>query len=352
MVGVNKSEKTLKKRLIIKRKIIKHKLNLLKQGEFLHESALDPITRHLKNIENQIATNKDLETEKPNQAVKEEKKALKDITPPLPPPPTSSFTKNEDEDVFISEGDEDKTEKYQIDEDDVSLVQELLSSSSPSPSTSTTQQRRDSDYTDVVVNDYLDQYKWLPKKYISEMLRDTEDLFDSKYGIRFDNEIESFHIGDTRVFIDDNDIIFNNKRYKGTIGLYELLFKKAPANYTKEDLESYREMLLKSNAYRRYYKANQQVDGSRLPKYKYIISPLISNLRKPLSSSSPRGKLSGKGLSKEVNNNKVDYTYWDNPNELVERLRLLIASQQAGNTGHRNEIVSIIEELREANIIE
>jgi hypothetical protein len=35
----------------------------------------------------------------------------------------------------------------------------------------------------------------------------------------------------------------------------------------------------------------------------------------------------------------------------VERLKLLCASKQAGNTGVDNEIISIIEELREENII-
>jgi hypothetical protein len=55
---------------------------------------------------------------------------------------------------------------------------------------------------------------------------------------------------------------------------------------------------------------------------------------------------------KEVNKNAIDLIYWDDPNELVERLHLLIASQAAGNFNHRNEIISIIEELREANIIE
>jgi hypothetical protein len=59
-----------------------------------------------------------------------------------------------------------------------------------------------------------------------------------------------------------------------------------------------------------------------------------------------------KVLSKEVNKNAIDLIYWDDPNELVERLHLLIASQAAGNFNHRNEIISIIEELREANIIE
>ena len=48
---------------------------------------------------------------------------------------------------------------------------------------------------------------------------------------------------------------------------------------------------------------------------------------------------------------KIDYVHWDDPNELVQRLRLLIASQRVGNNRHTNEIVSIVKELREADII-
>lgn len=44
--------------------------------------------------------------------------------------------------------------------------------------------------------------------------------------------------------------------------------------------------------------------------------------------------------------------YWNDPNELVNRLRLLVASTSAGHTSHNNEITALIEELREANIIE
>lgn len=43
--------------------------------------------------------------------------------------------------------------------------------------------------------------------------------------------------------------------------------------------------------------------------------------------------------------------YWDDPNELVERLRLLVSSASAGHTGHSNEMLAIVEELREANIV-
>jgi len=46
-----------------------------------------------------------------------------------------------------------------------------------------------------------------------------------------------------------------------------------------------------------------------------------------------------------------NYVYWDNVNELVEILQLLMASRAAANNNHTNEILSIIEELREAKII-
>jgi len=49
---------------------------------------------------------------------------------------------------------------------------------------------------------------------------------------------------------------------------------------------------------------------------------------------------------------KMDYVYWDDPNKLVDRLQLLAASYQAGNKSHTNKIMSILEELREADLIE
>lgn len=58
----------------------------------------------------------------------------------------------------------------------------------------------------------------------------------------------------------------------------------------------------------------------------------------------------GSGLM-EYRNIGKEYVYWDDPNELVERLKLLMASQNAGHTGHLNEINSIIEEMWERRII-
>ena len=64
---------------------------------------------------------------------------------------------------------------------------------------------------------------------------------------------------------------------------------------------------------------------------------------------------SGSGLPKFMIARQTEYPldlrYWDDPNELVDRLRLLIAERSAGNNNHDNEIHAIVEELRESKII-
>lgn len=81
---------------------------------------------------------------------------------------------------------------------------------------------------------------------------------------------------------------------------------------------------------------------------------------RPKGSTTKRGK--GYGIN--MNSRAVDfdfipysasdrivYEYFDDPNELCERLRLLVSSRMAGNTNHMQEINSIIEELRELGCI-
>lgn len=106
--------------------------------------------------------------------------------------------------------------------------------------------------------------------------------------------------------------------------------------------------------------------GSKGYKYKKIIAPLLmpflttTTATEGAKTKSNKFKV-GSGnkvtMKKYIPNNMlvtdtaVNYVHWDNPNELVDRLRLLISSKKAGHTGHDNEIMSIVEELREANII-
>lgn len=84
-------------------------------------------------------------------------------------------------------------------------------------------------------------------------------------------------------------------------------------------------------------------------------------MRRPERSPPPPRSRTGHGLQQPLHPSlkrvrtypdvKPDYVYWDDPNELVDRLRLLVSSSHAGHSGHVNEINSIVEELREVGII-
>lgn len=150
---------------------------------------------------------------------------------------------------------------------------------------------------------------------------------------------DEWKFGNADLKLTDDKIMIGNKSWALTPGLYSLLFHKKPEQYDSSELDIYKRILLETNAHRRNYDPSNQLKGNRGYKYKEIINKLFSTT------------YTGKGLM-QVNLKKPNYIYWDDPNEIVDRLKLLIASQHAGNNNHSNEIISIIEELREANIIE
>lgn len=221
--------------------------------------------------------------------------------------------------------------------------------------------------------DYLEAYEPLPRTYINESITGDESTNDRTYGITHDVETEKFKIGDSELKIIGKDIQVQDIIYPGTVGLYELLFKKNPKAYNKSELDHYMDILKRTNTYRRNFDSTEQIQPKNTVKYRSIIRPYLidkgllksttlprtSSFSKPpppntrsQSSIRPRSqsfKQSGGMLN--LSNNKIDYVYFDNPNELVNRLRLLVASQMAGNNGHNNEIASILEELRELKII-
>lgn len=153
---------------------------------------------------------------------------------------------------------------------------------------------------------------------------------DPVYGIR--KKRDSYYIGNNTVDILNGNLMIDDQTYRLTNGLKTLLLsrKPDPATYTDNDLKKYKHILQQTN-----------VHGHKSKRYKYknIIQPLFK-------------QGSGLQLDYKVNNSsRPEYTYWDDPNELVERLQLLIGSTEAGHNGHGNEIISIIEELKEAKLI-
>jgi len=144
---------------------------------------------------------------------------------------------------------------------------------------------------------------------------------------------------DNRIHIKDDDYT-----YSITSGLIDLLFSKSPASdkYTNTDLKTYKHILIQTSVHK-------TIDGTRI---RSSIGAKYMNIISSLFKISGGGDKSGSGINMRLQKHNI--VYWNDkndPNELVDRLRLLYSYLAAGNTGVRNEIISICEELVEAKIL-
>lgn len=411
--NINRDEIVVKKQLIAKRKDIKNKLELLKQGQIMHENMFQPITKHLRKIESKLEPSKFMTKnnddskifkDEPDKIKKEssvkfpyfndsytefdagaDEKSNSMESEPLPSTSTPAEFKLTPKSVNFNTpltaprlkrrlsfsgattstataAAASKTQPYNLrkllvkniqkefDEEDIEKQREY-------------EKKLHKTIHDRSITDYYEQYHTLPRKYIKKYVKDPHSVnSDGKFRVKFENDIEKFSIGNKRIHFDGPDLIISGKKFKGTKGLYGLLFNQnVPSIYTKEDARNYANILNRTNALRKNFNPNLNIITSRNSKFKKVIEPLLT--REPSSEEEEEtesdsddnttsiGKRQGMGILQRVSNKPIDYVFWDDPNELVVRLELLLASQAAGNTSHNNEINSIIEELREANII-
>lgn len=179
-------------------------------------------------------------------------------------------------------------------------------------------------------------------QYYDEVKDDALD--DDKYQFRLNTWFKAVDIdktygpkkhSDERITIGNKEVEFNKKsllieenEYMLTPGL---LFNKNPSIYTEQDLEAYKAILIQTSV---HLNRDGRIKTTGNKYKKNIISKLFP---------------SGGGLSKKLQ--KHNLIYWNDSNELVDRLCLLLASKAAGNTGVGNEITAIFEELLEAGLI-
>jgi hypothetical protein len=166
----------------------------------------------------------------------------------------------------------------------------------------------------------------LATKYLHQYASNKKST-DTTFGIR--SKDGEFYIGDTPITIQDDDITAAGKTYAGTPGLWELVTMKEPNDsiYDDNDLNDYGEILRATGAL--YHPTNpNKPKSNRSEKYNKIIKPIV------------KAKM-GEGV----------VVIPQDPNALAEMLSLRIASFRAGNTGARNEIVGICDELLRQNAI-
>ena len=166
-------------------------------------------------------------------------------------------------------------------------------------------------------------------KYLNRLFR------DETFGIR--KEEGKYKIGSQDIIIKNNDIFMkdHNKMFKGTDGLWNLIMSKNPKEFDDKDYEEYKKLMIISNALHKNNdpKSPYPKGNHRGFKWERIIAPIWF------------GKKKGYGGSGVV-------VIPSDPNALLERLDLLLASQEAGHTGVRNELVSICDELKRQGVLD
>lgn len=132
-----------------------------------------------------------------------------------------------------------------------------------------------------------------------------------------------FFIGNKEAKIDNDDIIIDEKKYKGTSGLWELLTNNIPKDYSQDDLTNYGNILHSTNAmYRNFDSTQNNPRSSNSYKWKNIVGDIWKT--RPLTI-------------KEIS---------DDPNELIKRFKILLSSKESGNTGVNDEMISIVNKLK------
>ena len=158
-----------------------------------------------------------------------------------------------------------------------------------------------------------------------------------------------FRIGDKKVDIKGDDIKIEDEVYPGTPGLWELIMVDNPQTFTEEDYLNYGRILKQTNTICQKNDPNQnRAKSSGGNKWKKLIKPIWENIKKEKGGKGgkggeedPKPGTSGTGLK----------ILPSDPNALIERFDLLFSSKKAGHTGVRNEIVSILDELKRQGVI-
>jgi len=306
----------------IRKKNLSLKVGLLERNKFL-EDTFKPIVDPLNQINDKISESNRLNEvsmgEKRKQSIKEYDTETS-LFETESPSKTSEVVDVDEEDEKMS--DMDDTKDSNLDETEIMESPTNIS----------------------ILSKEIVKKGPLSRKYLLKMLHaGTKSNRYHVYGARL--ERDGLKIGDSMLEVDDNDnIIIKDQTFKGTSGLFELIFKNIPTKYNKYDLNHFKTICLLTHLHRKGYSQNTPVHRNKSEKYKNIISKLFNNQR------GKRSKAKGKGLTmKSVYDTNV--IYYNNVNKLVDRMKLLHESMEAGHTGLDNEMVALTEELKSRGYI-
>ena len=177
----------------------------------------------------------------------------------------------------------------------------------------------------------------------------TREGVDRTYGIYAKDKV--FYMGNKQIIIKDNDITVDNFEYKGTPGLWELITSKNPINYTDEDKEKYWQLLIQTNTiYQNNDPTKTRPKSNKSFKWNNLIKYVWEEIKKQREAEAQQEVETEEETEEETEGEGLTILPSD-PNALIDRFDLLLASQNAGHSGVRNELVSIFDELKRQGVI-
>ena len=177
----------------------------------------------------------------------------------------------------------------------------------------------------------------------------SKEKLDKYFGVIMENN--RYKMGDKYVHVKGSDLVIDHKKYIGTQGLWSLIMRRHPADYSHDDLITYRDVILRTNAMR--YPNNLQPTSRVTSTKKWReIFPLFDVIDKEkevasdeLSSHRHRDAKAARLIKQEHGDGVVQFLPGDIKG-MEAKLNYLLAEYRAGNrSSTRNEIVPILDEL-------
>ena len=151
-------------------------------------------------------------------------------------------------------------------------------------------------------------------------------------------------MGKKDVHVKGSDHVIDHKTCIGTQGIWSLIMKRHPTDYSREDLITYRDVIFHTNAimYPNNLEPTSRVTSTT--KWREIF-PLFDSVDKEEEESPSHNQRETRSIEQQHGNGVVQFLPGDIKG-LETKLNYLIEEYRAGNRlSTRNEIVSILDEL-------
>ena len=210
----------------------------------------------------------------------------------------------------------------------------------------------------LAINASQKEHEWGKETYNYIINKLDNPGYDHTFGIKVHKD-RQLSLGRYFIHFKDNYLIVDDdNKYYMTPGFRSLLLETNPdmRNVTKEDKKNYKDI---TRLTKNLIDLQGNLKQASSTKYKEILRPMIERdypykIKKRKAESETETEFEDEPTTR----GKGGFTGYPlpvilpcNPNDLIERMNLLFASREAGNTGVDNELKAIFKELHKKTII-